>query len=87
MFSDYTDASLFEIDDSRESMNRILAEVSLSPIRSQTRKTLESNSHSGLRRITSKFSSTMRVLQSMRSYYVQQLLNRIFFYLHCRKDG
>lgn len=68
--SNYTDVSQFEVDDSRQSVNRILAEANLSPIRSQARSALELHSHSGLRRITSKFSNAMRVLQSIQSYYV-----------------
>ncbi len=56
--------SEFIIDNTRESMNRILAEANLSPIRSQTRKRLAQHSNSGLRRITSKFNSAMRVIQS-----------------------
>ena len=56
--------SEFVIDNSGDSMNRVLAEVNLSPIHSQTRKRLDKQSKSGLRRITSKFSRAMRILQS-----------------------
>ena len=64
-FSDMTDGSQFTTDDSRCSMNRILAQASLSPIRSQTRKRLDLQSESGIRRLASKLTSTVRVVQSM----------------------
>ncbi|CAF4064817.1 unnamed protein product [Rotaria magnacalcarata] len=55
--------SEFAINDARDSMNRILSQVNLSSIRSQTRKRLDKHSDSGLRRITSKLTSTMKVIQ------------------------
>lgn len=64
-YSNITTGSEFIIDDSRASMNRVLAQVNISPIRSQTRKRLDQHSDSGLRRITSKLNSTMIVIQSM----------------------
>ena len=60
-----TEESEFIIDDSHDSMNRILIQVSLSPIRSQTRERLDLHSDSGLRRFTAKITSTVRVIQSM----------------------
>ncbi|CAF3250102.1 unnamed protein product [Rotaria sp. Silwood2] len=62
-YSNMTDESRFTIDDSRDSMNHILAQVSLSPIRSQTRKRLDQHSYSGLRRLTAKFISAVQVIQ------------------------
>ena len=64
-FSNATIASEFIIDDSRESMNRILSQVNLSPIRSQTRKRLDKHSDGSRRRITSKLTCAVRVIQSM----------------------
>jgi hypothetical protein len=64
-YSDMTDGSRFTIDDARGSMNRILAQASLSPIRSQVRKRLDLHSESGLRRLASKLTGTVRVIQSM----------------------
>ena len=64
-FSNATIASEFIIDDSHEPMNRILSQVNLSPIRSQTRKRLDKHSDSSCRRITSKLTRAMRVIQSM----------------------
>lgn len=67
-FSNYTVATNdteFIVDDSRESINRILSQVSMSPIRSQARKRLDQHSESGLRRLTSKLTKAVRVIQSM----------------------
>jgi hypothetical protein len=64
-YSDMTDGSRFTIDGSRDSMNRILAQASLSLIRSQTRKRLDQHSDSGLRRLTSKLTNAVRIIQSM----------------------
>jgi hypothetical protein len=64
-YSYNTVASDFMFDDSRELVNNILAQVNLTPIRSQTRKRLDKYSNSGLRRITSKLTGTMKVIQSM----------------------
>ena len=63
-FSNATMTSEFIIDGSRESMNRILSQVNLSPIRSRTRKRLDKHSDSSRRRITSKLIHAMRVIQS-----------------------
>ena len=60
-----TEGSEFVIDDSRDSMNQILILVSLSPIRLQTRKRLYLHFDSGLRRLTAKLTSTVRVIQSV----------------------
>ena len=52
--SHYAAASSYIIHDQRETMNRILLEANLSPIRSQTRRPLRKQSKSGLRRLVSK---------------------------------
>lgn len=65
LYSHNTCTSEFVIDDSRELMNHILAEVNLSPIRSQTRKKLSKYSDSGLRRIAAKLNASVQVIQSM----------------------
>ena len=54
----------YEIDDNRDSVNRILLEVGLSPIKSQTGKALKQQSKSGVRRILSKFQRGIQVFQS-----------------------
>lgn len=64
-YSNFTDGSEFMSHNSRDSMNRILAQANLSPIRSQTRKRLDRHSDSGLRRIASKLTGTIRVIQRM----------------------
>ena len=46
----------YEIDDSRDSINRILCEVGISPIKSRTSKALKEQSKSSVRRLLSKFS-------------------------------
>ena len=61
--SQYTAGSEFVIDNRRETMNRILAEVNLSPIRSQTTKSIKNQSKSGLRHLVSKFTRGSRALQ------------------------
>ncbi|CAF4560924.1 unnamed protein product [Rotaria sp. Silwood2] len=61
--SQHTAGSAFVIDDPRETMNRILAEVNLSPIRFQTTKSITNQSKSGLRRLVSKFTRGSRALQ------------------------
>ena len=60
----FTAASVLSIGNPRRSMNRILVESNLSPIRSQKRKRLDSCSKSGLRRIKSKLTNTMKVIGS-----------------------
>ena len=64
-YTETTEGSEFIEDDLCDSMNRILTQVNLSPIQSQTRKRLALHSESGLRRLTSKLTSTVRVIQSM----------------------
>ena len=64
-YTETTEGSEFIVGDSRDSMNQILTQVNLSPIQSQTRKRLDLHSESGLRRLTSKLTSTVRVIQSM----------------------
>ena len=64
-YSNFTDRSEFMSHNSRDSMNRILAQANLSPTRSQTRKRLDLHSNIGLRRIASTLTGTIRVIQSM----------------------
>ena len=61
--SQHTAGSGFVIDNRRETMNCILAEVNLSPIRSQTIKSIKNQSKSDLRRLLSKFTRGSRALQ------------------------
>ena len=60
----FTGAFGLSIGNPRRSMNRILVESNLSPIRSQTRKRLDSCSKSGLRRIKPNLSNTMKIIES-----------------------
>ncbi|CAF3865475.1 unnamed protein product [Rotaria magnacalcarata] len=62
--SNFTGASTLTIDNSLRSMNRILDQVNLSPIRSQTKKRLGSYSKGGIRRIKWKLATTMKVIGS-----------------------
>ena len=61
--SQHTAGSEFMIDNLRETMNPILAEVNLSPIRSQTTQSIKNQSKTGLRRLVSKFTRESRALQ------------------------
>ena len=63
--SNFTSRSEFTINDSRQSMNRILAEANLSPIRSQATKQIESYPESSLRRMKSKLNNAIQVIKSM----------------------
>ena len=63
--SQHTAGSEFVIDNRRETMNRILAEVNLNPIRAQTTKSIKNQSKSGLRRLVSKFTRGSRALQGI----------------------
>ena len=49
--SQHKAGSEFVIDNLGETMNRALAEVNLSPIRSQTTKSIKNQSKNGLRRL------------------------------------
>lgn len=60
-----TDGSEFTVDNSRQTMNRILTDVNLSPIRSQTTKSIQSQSKSSLRRLVSKFKRGSIALQGI----------------------
>ncbi|CAF4033781.1 unnamed protein product [Rotaria sp. Silwood1] len=53
----------YEIDDNRDSVNKILFEVGLSPIKSQTRKSLKQQSKGGVRRILSKLQRGIQLFQ------------------------
>ena len=70
MESHWASESEFMIEDTRDSMNRILAEASISPIRSQTRSTLQHQSKSSLRRLLSKLNRGTDSLRSM--IYIHQ---------------
>jgi membrane carboxypeptidase/penicillin-binding protein len=63
--SQYTNTTPYVVEDTRETMNRILAEASLSPVRSQVRTTLQNQSKSSLRRLLSKLTRGARTLQGM----------------------
>lgn len=60
----------FAIEDTRDTMNRILAEANISPIRSQARTTLQHQSKSSLRRLLSKLNRGTTVLQG--KIYIKQ---------------
>ena len=60
-----TGAHSYTMRDQRDTVNRILAEVHLSPIKSQTTISLKRQSKSGLRRLVSKLTQGTRVLQSI----------------------
>ena len=64
-YTKITEGTEFIVDDSRDSMRRILTQANLSPIRSQTRRRLNLHSESSLHRLTSKLTSTVRIIQSM----------------------
>ena len=70
MESHWTSKSKLMIEDTRDSMNRILAEASISPIRSQTRSTLQHQSKSSLRRLLSRLNRGTDSLRSM--IYIHQ---------------
>ena len=57
-------------EDTRDSMNSILAEANVSPIRSQTRSTLQHQSKSSLRRLLYKLNRGTDSLRSM--IYIHQ---------------
>ena len=78
--SQHTAGSLFVIDDSRETMNRILTEVNLSPVRSQATKTLKEQSKGSLRRLVSKLTRGSRIFQGS---IINKL--RITFYINVIK--
>ena len=63
--SHYTNATPYMVEDNRATMNRILVEASLSPIRSQARTKLQNQSKSSVRRLLSKLTRGARTLQGM----------------------
>ena len=63
--SEYTPGSSFGIEHRRETMNRILAEANLSPVRSQTTAALRKQSNSGIRRLVSKLRRGTRAFQGI----------------------
>ena len=70
MESHWTSGSEFMIEDTRDSMNRIFVEASISPIRSQIRSTLQYRSKSSLPRLLSKLNRGTDSLRSM--IYIHQ---------------
>ena len=63
--SHHTAESSFMINGQRETMNHILAESKLSPVRSQTTTALKRRSISGLRRLVSKLTRETRAFQGI----------------------
>lgn len=63
--SRYTAGSEFVVNDQRERINRILAEVNLSPIRSQVTTSIKNQSKSAVRRLLSKFTRGSKALQGL----------------------
>jgi hypothetical protein len=63
--SQYTNTTPYVVEDTRETMNRILAAANSSPVRSQARTTLQNQSKSSLRRLLSKLTRGARTLQGM----------------------
>ncbi|CAF2080774.1 unnamed protein product [Rotaria magnacalcarata] len=61
--SQYSSGTQFAIEDTRDTINRILPETNISPIRSQARATLQHQSKSSLRRLLSKLNRGTASLQ------------------------
>ena len=55
----------YEIDDSRDSVNRILCEVGISPAKPRTSKVLKEQSKSGVRRLLSKPQRGIQLFQGI----------------------
>ena len=55
----------YEIDDSRDSVNRILCEVRISPVKSRTSKALKEQSKSGVRHLLSKLQRSIQLFQGI----------------------
>lgn len=70
MVSQWSNESQFMVDDSRDKMNKILAEANISPIRSQTKIKLQYQSESSLRRLLSKLNRCTASLRGM--IYIHQ---------------
>lgn len=64
-YSQCSNGTQFDFHDRRETMNRILTEANLSPIRSQTTMVLKNQSRSGLRRLLSKLTRGVRNFQGI----------------------
>ncbi|CAF1008105.1 unnamed protein product [Didymodactylos carnosus] len=58
-----TQSSNFIVDDTRTHVNQILEQANISPINSQSRKTLKEQPASGIRRLLSKFRRTVDTLR------------------------
>ena len=63
--SHHTTESSFTFDGQRDTMNRILAEAKLTPVRSQTTIALKKQSKSGLRRLVSKLKRGTHAFQGI----------------------
>lgn len=59
----FSTVSTYEDIDTREQMNRILAEADMSLVRSQTRTLLKHQSESSLRRLVSKLNKDTQAFQ------------------------
>lgn len=58
-----TSGSMYEINDTREAMNRVLSAANMSLIRSQTTTSLQSQSQSGIRRLVAKLKRGVNTFQ------------------------
>ena len=79
-----TDVSTFEVVDTREQMNKILIEASMSPIRSQTRVSLKRQSKSSLRRLLSKLNRGAQMFQGMNENKIKNI-RILLLYFYFRK--
>ena len=83
--SHFTSGTQFVIEDTRDAMNRILVEASISPILSQTKTALRHQSKSGFRRLLSKLKRGTSSLQGMSGINFLRTLRIVE--LHSRKIG
>ena len=81
--SHFTSGTQFVIEDTRDTMNRILDEANISPIRSQTKTALKHQSKGSLRRLLSKLKRGTSSLQGMSGINFLHTLRIIEF--HSRK--
>lgn len=65
MESQWSSGSHFMIENAKDTMNKIFAEASISPIRSQTRTKLQHQSKGSLRRLLSKLNRGTASLRGM----------------------
>ena len=83
--SQFTSGTQFVIEDTRDTMNRIVVEANISPILSQTKTTSKRQSKSGLCRLLSKLKRGTSSLQGMLGINFLHTLRIIEF--HSRKIG